>query len=333
MSYIDLAIDLGTSFVSIYKKGSGLVLKEPAMVCVTTGAKANTVKQIGLDAKKLQGKTGSGTVIVSPISEGIVKNVELAASMLKHFLSKVKGSALKQKIKAVVTFPCGITADELRDLERVVYSAGISEAFFVPSLVCAALGDKLRSIKSSVVVNIGGGKTEVGVLNGVTVINGCSIGVGGKLMDLSVIDYVEENYNIVISDVMAEKVRKETGSLYETDKSSVEFSGTDISSNRVVSDIITALDIKSAVKYFYDKIIEAVIVTINGCLPDIVTDITETGILVSGGAAEIAGLDNYFTKKLNLPVKIAEQFGNAVIIGAGALLNDEALLKQVLSEN
>ena len=330
MALIELAIDLGSSFVSIYKKGSGVVLKEPSCLCVATG-KPNAVKQIGLDAKKLQGKTGDGTIIVSPISEGIVKNTELTTAMLKYFLNKIKGSVLKQKIKAVVTLPCGITTGELHDLEKTVYGAGISEAVFVPSLICAASGTQLN--KSSIIVNIGGGKTEIGVLNGLTVLNGCSVSVGGKLMDLSIIDYIQENYNILISDLTAEKIRKELGSLYETDTSRIEFNGMDISSGRAVSDVVTAPDVKSAIKYFYDKIIEAVVVAINGCPPDVITDIAGSSILISGGAAEIAGLADYFSKKLNLSVKISEQPGNAVILGAGALLNDEALLKQVLSEN
>jgi len=202
-------------------------------------------------------------------------------------------------------------------------------------VLCAGLGDSVRANnnRGSVIVNIGGGKTEAAVLGGIKIINACCVGIGGKLMDLSVIDYVQENFNAVISEAAAENIRKEIGSLYETDNGNMEFNGADVSSNRPVRDVITAGDVTNAVKYFYDKIIEAIIVTINGCPPDIISDITETGITISGGAGEILGLSDYLSARLNLPVKIAEQSSNAVILGAGVLLNDQNLLKKVLEEN
>lgn len=336
MAAIEIAIDLGSSFTTIYKKGSGIVLKEPSVVCIQAGGKNLKVIEVGLKAKKMQGRTGENLVIVSPICEGIVKNMELAVVMLKSFIQKiVPASLVKSKISALVCVPCGVTDEELKDLEKVIYLSGIGKLQFVPSVIASAMGDRLKtsSPRGYVVVNIGGGTTEVAVISLNTILNACSIGIGGKLMDISVSEYIKDHYNILISGATAEKIRKDIGSLYDSDKSNIEFSGADISSSRPVTDVIGAGDVKTAVCYFYDRIAEAVQVTINSCKPDIIADITDTGIIVAGGAALITGLEQYFKSCLNLPVTLSEQPENAVILGAAALINDQRLLQAVIDNN
>lgn len=336
MATIEIAIDLGSSFVTIYKKGSGIVLKEPSVVCIQAGGKTPKVVETGIKAKKMQGRTGENLIIVSPICEGIVKNVELATVMLKSFIQKiVPTSLIKPKINALVCVPCGITNEELKDLEKVAYLSGVVKLQFVPSVMASAMGDRLKtsSPRGYVIVNIGGGTTEVAVISLNTILNACSVGIGGKLMDMSVSEYIKDHYKIVVSEQTAEKIRKDIGSLYDSDKSNIEFSGADISSSRPVTDVISAADIKTAVCYFYDRIAEAVQVTINACKPDIISDISDTGIIVAGGASLITGLEQYFRSRLNLPVTLSEHPDNAVVLGAAALLNDPKLLQAVIDNN
>ena len=336
MALIEIAVDLGSSFTTIYKKGSGIVLKEPSVVCIVAGGKNLRVVETGVKAKKMQGRTGENLVIVSPICEGVVKNEQLAVAMLTNFVKKVvPGSVVKSKISALICVPCGMTSEELRDLEKVVYLSGITKMQFVPSVIAAAMGERLKTSlpRGHVVVNIGGGTTEVAAISLNTILNACSIGIGGKLMDISVSEYIKDNYNILVSEATAEKIRKDIGSLYDSDKSNMQFSGADISSSRPVTDVISAEDVKTAVCYFYERIAEAISVTINACKPDIIADISETGVTVAGGAALITGLEQYLRGRLNLPVTISDQPENAVILGAAALLNDARLLQAVVDNN
>ncbi len=337
MATIDIAIDMGSSNTVIYKRGSGIVLREPSVVCLATGGKHAKVKEIGLKAKKMQGRTGENTVVVYPVCEGVIKNVDLSIEMLKHFISKIlpQNTLLKPKIRAVVCVPCGLSQEELADYERVMYGAGIGRLHIIPSILAAAIGDELKTsqARGSIVVNIGGGTTEIAVISLNSIVSGCSVAVGGRLMDTALIEYTQDYFNIRISEISAERIKHEIASLYETDKSNMEFSGADVSSNRPVSDVIGAKDVRKAIVTFYDDIIYTIQAVINTCNPDIISDITESGVVVSGGGANITGLENYFRKELAMPVIVSDQAENSVILGAGKLLSDEFLLNKILEEN
>lgn len=336
MASYDLAIDLGSSNTTIYKMGSGIVLKEPTALCIQTSSKGNAVKEFGIKAKRMQGRTGENSVVVYPVREGVIKNEELTTSLLKYFLAKVLPvTTLKPRVRAVIGVPCGLTQEEISSYEKVAYKAGISRVSFVPSIIASAIGDKLKTghARGSVVVNIGGGTTEIAVISLNTIINAISVGVGGKAMDVSIKDYVAEYYSINISESMAEKIKQEIGSLFETDKSNMEFNGADISSSSPVSDIISAQDVARALYNYYDKIILSIQATINSCKPDIISDISQTGVQVSGAGCKITGLEGYFRKKLNLPVVVSDNPENSVILGLGILLSDEELLRSVIDEN
>lgn len=336
MATIDIAIDMGSTNTVIYKRGSGIVLREPSVVCLQTGGKHVKVKEIGLKAKKMQGRTGENTTVVYPVCEGVVKNVDLCIAMLKHFISKViPTGAFRPKIRAILCVPCGLNSEELNDYEKVMYGAGVGRLQIIPSILAAGIGEELKTsqARGSIVVNIGGGTTEVAVISLNSIVSGCSVAIGGRLMDTTLIEYVQKVFGIKISEISAEKIKHEIASLYENDKSNIEFSGADVSSNRPVSDVIGARDVRRAVISFYDDIIKTIQAVINTCKPDIISDITEVGAVVSGGGANITGLENYFRKVLNMPVLVSEQAENSVILGAGKLLSDEYLLNKILEEN
>ena len=336
MATIDIAIDMGSSNTVIYKRGSGIVLREPSVVCLQMGAKHAKIKEIGSKAKKMQGRTGENITVVYPICEGVVKNVDLAIVMLKYFISKViPQGAFRPKIRAILCVPCGLSSEELNDYDKVMYGAGVGRLHIIPSILAAAIGDELKTsqARGSIVVNIGGGTTEVAVISLNSIVSGCSVAVGGRLMDTALIEYIQKVYNIRISELSAEKIKCDIASLYENDKSNIEFSGADVSSNRPVSDVIGAKDVRNAVISFYDDVIKTIEAVINTCKPDIIADITQVGAVVSGGGANITGLENYFRKILNMPIIVSDQAENSVILGAGKLLNDEYLLNKILEEN
>ncbi len=336
MAVIDIAIDMGSTYTTIFKKGSGIVLREPTAICLQKTAKGNKVKEIGQKAKKMQGRTGVNTAVVFPVCEGVIKNVDLCSQMLTYFLSKViPNSFIKPKIRAVVTIPCGLTAEEIADYEKVMYGANIGRVYLVPAIIASAIGDDIKTSqpRGSLVVNIGGGKTEVAVISLDSIVNGCMLSIGGKQMDIAIIEYVKSLFNINISESTAEKIKQEVASLYENDRSAIEFSGADISSSRPVTEVVTSKQISIAVSTFYDDIIKTINSIINSCKPDIVADITESGILVTGGGSQITGLENYFRKSLNLSVKVPDNPNNSVILGAGKLISDEFLLEKIIREN
>ncbi len=336
MAVIDLAIDMGSTYTTIFKKGSGIVLKEPTCVCLEKGAKGGKIKEIGQKAKKMQGRTGTGFAVVYPICEGVIKNVDLCIDMLKYFLTKVVPfSVIKQKLRAVVTLPCGLSEEEIADYEKVMYGANIGRIHLVPGILTAAIGDdiKVSQPRGSLVVNIGGGKTEIAVISLNSIVSGGTLSIGGKLMDTAITEYIKELFNMTISDMTAERIKHEVASLYMTDRSSTQFSGSDISSNRPITEVVSASQISIAVSTFYDDIIKTIEGVINSCKPDIVADITETGVTLSGGGSNITGLENYFKNALNLSVTVSENASDAVVLGAGKLISDEFLLSSILSEN
>ncbi len=336
MAVVDIAIDMGSCYTTIFKKGSGIVLREPTAVCLQKTTKGNKIKEVGAKAKKMQGRTGVNTAIVFPVVEGIIKNVDLCIEMLSQFLAKiVPNTLIRPKIRAVVTVPCGLTSEEIADYEKVMYGANIGRIYLVPAILASAIGDDVKTSQSrgSLVVNIGGGKTEIAVVGLDSIVNGCMISVGGKLMDTAIIEYVKDLFNINISETTAEKIKQEVASLYENDRSCIEFGGADISSSRPVTEVVNAKQISIAVSTFYDDIIKAINGIINTCKPDIVADITESGVVISGGGSQITGLENYFRKSLNLSVKVPDTAVNSVILGAGKLISDEFLLEKILREN
>lgn len=332
MAIVEIAIDIGSSNTVIYKKGSGVVLREPTLIALQNTQKHNyKVLAVGLEAKKLQGKTGEDVTIVSPVVEGVIKNTELAVEMIKYFLSKItKGF---EKFKALVVVPCGVTEEEIKDFQKVMFSSGIGRVSFVSSLVCLALGSKnTQANHSQLIVNIGGGKTEIGAVINASVLSGCTISYGGRSIDNAIVEFLQETHNIKISNVTAEKIKNEIASLYETDRSNIEIAGADVMSNRFVSDVVAAREIRPVIADGLSRIVATILAVIGECAPDVVADIHNKGIYLSGGVSQLVGIEEFMSKILEIPVVVLDQPENTVILGAGKLLNDSVLYAEVVSE-
>lgn len=330
MAGMEIAVDLGTSYISIYQKGAGMVLREPCVAACENGAQPK-VKAVGTEAKKLIGKIPEDTTIIFPVFEGGVANANVAITMLDHFIGKIlPPKIVRPKMKAIVNIPCGMNPDEQNGIERVVYESGIRDAAFIEAPVCAAFGVDAPITKSMpcMIVDIGGGETDIGVLTLNGIITGCSLGIGGNNVDSGIIDHLMKNYHIKVGLLSAERVKIQAASLNEKDTASAMVSGRDVKTSDICSKIITSKDIIPVTQYYYGKILNVIRSVIHSLPEEVSSEINRAGIYLCGGASRIAGLTKVMQTELKLKVFTIEDPSCAAINGAGKLLGEKELIKQ-----
>ncbi|MGN1208095.1 MAG: rod shape-determining protein [Christensenellales bacterium] len=325
-----LAIDLGTTNTGIYKKNVGVVLTEPTLLCVTENLGKTEIVACGLDAKKMQGKTNDELEFVSPIINGIISSLNLAESLLAFFLGKVLTP--NEKFDLVFTVPCGLKEDEILNFKNLGYKLGANKVYLVPSVLTALMGAGVNINKASGVLslNLGGGTIDMAICSLNQILKGYSIFFGGNKIDEAIKLYVNQFFDMQISNQTAEKLKIEAGSLFVHDLTNCEFSGVDINTKSPKTEVIDASSLRDTLEFYFQKVYMALKVLINNASPDIVSDLSINGIVVTGGLANLTGLENYLSKNLNLPVMISEDADNAVIIGAGKMIADEEYLKKVV---
>ncbi len=327
-----LAIKLGSTHTAIFKQGDGIVLYEPSLVAFSGVGKNKNIKAIGTKAKKISGRSADDTVTVSPVFEGLIQDVDLASTMLKHFLSKVfPHRIVKPRIKAICLIPLGTNLEDRKTFLKVCYNAGLQEVTLIPSTICAGIGYSLpiASPAGTLVVNIGGGSTDIAIISLSQIVAGVNIGIGGEHLDVAIQRYILDKFNLIISKSSAEMIKREVGSLYQNDGSSTEVVGVDNDTKLQRTDVIYSKDIYEAIEQYYSRIAEAIQGLINTCAPDIVTDINNDGAYLLGGGAAITGAEQYFRKKLGIKVTLQENTSAMDVIGAGKLLSDLKLLKEI----
>ena len=329
-----IAIKIGSSNTSIYKQGEGLVLHEPTLVSVYGDDKNATVVAVGNSAQKMQGRTDGSVKVVAPIKAGRVENAELAVKMLKNFISKVIPSSLiKPKIKAIVCVPLGASLKERKLLDWVCHHSGIQDVVFVPAIMAGAVGYNLpiNNLEGICIVDIGGGSTDIATISMNSIISGVNVDIGGILMDEVIVQAILNNYTLKVGIGVARKLKEEIGSLYLNDASNSDVSGIDSETGEPKTTIVESRVVYEAVVGFYDKIAEAIQAVILSSPEDVIEDIQNKGVYIMGGASLITGAEQFFRKKLNLPVYIQDHTTAFDVIGAGKLLSEPKLLK-VLSE-
>ena len=331
MTY-SIAIKLGSCNTSIFKQGEGIVLFEPSLVAYTGSGKDREVKAVGSRAKRMQGRTDNQTFVMSPIFEGRITDVDLACVMLKSFLNKIiKRGIVKPKVKAVVCIPIGLTLSERKAFEKVCYSVGIQDVVLVPAIICGAIGYNFPVSEPNGIclVNIDGGSTDIAVVSLNSIIQGVNIGVGGEVIDKAIEVHVANKFGVQIGHGVAEALKEEIGSLYKNDMSNAEVSGIDIETKMARDVIIESQDLYEVIEGYYSKIVEAIKTVLNSCPPNIVQDVGDYGIYLMGGNSLMTGVEQYFRKELGLSVK-TEDYTTAIdVLGAGKLLSDAKLLKEL----
>ncbi len=326
------AIEMGGGHTCIYVKGEGLALKEPTLIAAEPTEDGYKVIAMGIDAKKLAGKTKENVEIFTPIVSGDHSNFEYSVVLLKHFLNKVGFKAYEDS--AIFVIPCGLSAHEKENILNVCESANLGHVELIPSVLCSCVGEgrNIDTSKVNMVVDIGGTTTDVAVINLSSIIKGATLGVGGKRIDASIVNFLAYAEGFVVGLPTAEMLKNEVGSLYTNDTLNMEITGVDAQTKTPKTIVVLSNDLRKAIEPFYSEILRVIDTTINALPPEIVADIINNKILVVGGCSKMQGLEDFFNKNLGYPVEISEDPDNTTILGAGKLLSDPQLLQAIIEK-
>lgn len=335
MASVLLAIKLGSTMTTIYRQGDGLVLREPTLIATSGSGRGKDVVAIGYEAQSVHGRTDEDITVVSPIVEGSVQNADLAALMLRGFIRKVCPERLfRPSVRALICLPIGVTAEQEKVYQKVCYSAGLSDVKFLPAILCTAvgLGLDLESNYGKLVVNLGGGCTNIAVIANNTIINGIAVGIGGKRINSAIEKHILDKYNLVIGPETAERIKQEVASLFPTYSATTTVEGVVAGSMSTRSIAINSAEIYPIMDYFYSKIAEAILSVVNSCAPDIIGDIFKDGGYFCGSGSSFPGVERYLKGKLNFQVHLSE-ISKTDIWGAGKLLDEPVMLKKLMIKN
>ncbi|WP_256756745.1 rod shape-determining protein [Cohnella sp. WQ 127256] len=326
----DLGIDLGTANTLVYVKGRGIVVREPSVVALRTDTKK--IVAVGSDAKKMIGRTPGNIVAIRPMKDGVIADFETTATMIKYFIRSAQKprSLFPRHPDVMVCVPSGITAVEKRAVEDATKQAGAREAYIIEEPFAAAIGADLPVWEpmGSMVVDIGGGTTEVAVISLGGIVTSKSIRVAGDEMDDAIIAYIKRLYNLMIGERTSEQLKMEIGSAMPLDKvESTEIRGRDLVSGLPKTLAITSDEITEALSDTVNSIIDAVKVTLEKCPPELSADIMDRGIVLTGGGALLRNLDKMLARETGMPVLVAENPLDCVAIGTGRALENIHLFK------
>ena len=331
----DLAIDLGTANTLVYVKGKGIVLMEPSVVAVSVDHRSkNRVLAVGSDAKNMLGRTPGNIVAIRPMRDGVIADFEVTEAMLRHFIHKVHNRRTFVRPRIIIAVPSGITQVEKRAVKESAESAGAREVFLIEEPMAAAIGANLPITEPTcnMVVDIGGGTTEVAVISLAGIVYSRSVRVAGDKMDSAIIQYIKRKYNLLIGEMTAEMIKMTIGNASPDpqDLETIEVKGRDLASGipKILS--IDSEEIRVAISEQIDTIIETVKIALEQTPPELSADIVDRGIILTGGGALLKNLDKFLREETNLPITIAEDPLTTVAIGSGKVLDNIEILKQVV---
>ncbi len=319
----DIAIDLGTSSTLIYVRGKGIILREPSIVAIEE--KDHTPVAVGLEAKKMLGRTPEGMRAVRPMKDGVIADFSLVEIMLRYFIERVQKKKMFVRPRVVVCVPSGITEVEKRAVRDSVEASGAREIYLVSEPIAAALGVNLpvEDPTGSMIIDIGGGTTEIAVIALSGIVNSISIRIAGDEMDEAIINYVKKNYNLIIGEQMAEMVKIKIGSAYATgEDEQCEVKGRDLVSGIPKTIRVTTSKIREALAEPVGLIINAIKEALEKTPPELAADIVDRGIYMAGGGSLLRGIDILINEETGLPVYVAQNPIDCVALGAGKILED-----------
>ncbi len=333
----DLAIDLGTANTLIYVKGKGIVCHEPSVVAVRADGKGGKrVLAVGKEAKAMLGKTPENIIAIRPMKDGVIADFEITEAMLKYFIEKVHNRKSFAKPRIVISVPSGITQVERRAVRESAQSAGAREVYLIEEPMAAAIGAGLPITEPSgnMIVDIGGGTTEVAVISLGGIVTSRSIRVAGDVMDEAIVQYVKRKYNLFIGYGTAEAVKIHMGiALPDEERRVMEIKGRDLVTGIPRTMEIVDEEIREALTEPINSIIEAVRVTLEKTPPELAADIVDKGIILAGGGALLRNLDILMREATKLPVTIADEPLLCVARGAGKVLEEIKLLRDVVNSS
>ena len=326
----DLAIDLGTANTLVYMAGKGIVLREPSVVAVHRDSKQ--VLAVGMAAKRMLGRTPGSIVAIRPMKDGVIANFEITEAMLKYFITEVHNRRTLVRPRIVIGVPSGITQVEKRAVRDSAESAGAREVYLIEEPMAAAIGVGLpiQEPSGNMIVDIGGGTTEVAVISLSGIVYSRSMRIGGDVMDETIVNYIKRKYNLLIGERTGEEIKVRLGSAVSVGETlTLEVKGRDLVAGIPKTLLINDTEIREALAEPISNIVETVRITLERTPPELAADIIDQGIVLAGGGALLRGLDVLLREETGLPVTIAEDALSAVVLGAGRLLDELDLLRKV----
>lgn len=326
----DVAIDLGTANTLIYVKGKGIVIREPSVVAIDryTGK----IVAVGDEANKMIGRTPDNIIAIRPMKDGVIADFDITHAMIRHFIRKANVVGIL-KPRVVVCIPSGITEVERRAVEEAVMQAGAKEVALIEEPMAAAMGAGLpvNRATGSMVIDIGGGTTEVAVISMGGIVSSRSIRIAGDAFDNAIINYLKKNIGINVGDKMAEEIKFQIGSAFEgNEEGYFDVRGRDVRTGLPKTVQVKESQIREAMSENLDEILEAVKLTLEHTPPELAADVMERGIILTGGGALIKGLDKLLTQVTKIPAYVAEYPLDCVAIGTGKALDN---IKEIIAKN
>ena len=332
----DMAIDLGTANTLVYVKSRGIVLDEPSVVAIATVKGRKQVLAVGDEAMLMLGRTPGGIDAIRPLRDGVIADFEIAEEMIKHFIRKVHNRRSFASPQVVVCVPSGSTAVERRAIQESAESAGARRVFLIPEPMAAAIGAGLPVTEptGSIVVDIGGGTTEVAVLSLGGIVYSRSARVGGDKMDEAIIAYIRRNHNLLVGEGSAERIKKQIGSACapaDGEGELMEIKGRDLMNGVPKELVISERQIAESLAEPVSAIVESVKVALEHTAPELAADIVDKGIVLTGGGALLGNVDLVLRHATGLPVTLADEPLSCVALGTGRCLEEMKTLKSVLT--
>ncbi len=326
----DMGIDLGTATTLVYVKGEGIVLCEPSVVAIERGT--SHVLAVGEEAKRMLGRTPGNIVAIRPMKDGVIADFEITEAMLRYFIKKVHHRRVLVRPRIVIAIPSGITEVEKRAVKDSAERAGAREVFLIEEPIAAAIGVGLpiQEPIGNMVIDIGGGTTEIAVISLAGVVFSKSIRIGGDEMDDAIIEYLKKTYNLLIGERTAEDIKIKIGSGYPLEEEmTLEVKGRDLVAGLPKSVTITSEEVREALQEPLRAILEMTKISLERTPPELAADLIEHGIVMAGGGSLLRGMDKIISEETGLPVHIADDPLTAVAVGTGKVLDEIRYLKKV----
>ncbi len=328
----DIGIDLGTANTLVYVKDRGIVLREPSVVAIQQGS--NRVLAVGEEAKRMLGRTPGNIVAIRPMKAGVIADFEVTEAMLRYFIRKAHNRKWVVRPRIIISVPSGITEVEKRAVKDSATHAGAREVYLSEEPRAAAIGVGLpvQEPAGNMIVDMGGGTTEVAIISLAGIVLSRSVRVGGDEMDEAIVQYLKRVYNLMIGERTAEEIKIQIGSAYPLNEEvSMEVKGRDLVAGLPKTLTITSEEIREALQEPVSAIIEAIRITLERCPPELSSDLVDRGLVLAGGTSQLRGMDKLIAEQTGLPVHVAEDPVSAVAEGSGVVLHELNFLRKVSS--
>lgn len=330
----EIGIDLGTANTLVYMRGKGIIIREPSVVAVDT--RTDRAKYVGQEAKDVIGRTPGSIIAVRPLKDGVIADFEITTTMLQEFIKKALKGSMFAKAHVIICIPSGVTAVERRAVKEAAENAGAKKVNIIEEPMAAAIGAGLpvSEPQGSMIVDIGGGTSEVAVISLGGIVTSRSVRVAGDAFDTAIISYIKKKYNLLIGERTAENVKIAIGSAFPMEQETdMEIKGRNLLNGLPENIKVTSAEIREALAEPLSNVVEAIKVTLEKTPPELAADIIDQGITLAGGGALIRGLDKLINKETGMPVNVAETPLDCVADGTGKVLEDIEKLREVLNDD